>query len=291
MSDFIEAMKDDPIILGATIAVAVLILVILILIVTLIAGSRKEKKSSKKMQKSLPNTQLNQQVNNQMNSQYNTAKGIPNAYNQNGYTNGGKSYQVQPVQQPINNSQQPPINNQQPAGNYQQPMNYSNPIPEPINNNTAVTGELVNVANTYASDLIKQQSLSNLGSTGNETVELVSEVKEVKLNETVLLGEDTAAPSAYFTYEINRESKKAFINKSVVAIGREPESSDIVIDFDDHIGRKHALVYSKENIYVLVDLNSKNGTFINDERLQGERALKDGDRVKLASTELIFRID
>jgi pSer/pThr/pTyr-binding forkhead associated (FHA) protein len=36
------------------------------------------------------------------------------------------------------------------------------------------------------------------------------------------------------------------------------------------------------------DFNSKNGTFVNGERVQGERQLRDGDHLKIAGIE--FRI-
>ena len=51
---------------------------------------------------------------------------------------------------------------------------------------------------------------------------------------------------------------------------------------------KHcALVVRREQAFVR-DFNSTNGTFVNDERVQGEHELQDGDRLKIGPLE--FRI-
>lgn len=41
-------------------------------------------------------------------------------------------------------------------------------------------------------------------------------------------------------------------------------------------------------VCILVDLNSANGTFVNGERIS-ERALQDGDRVRLGLLEFVFK--
>jgi pSer/pThr/pTyr-binding forkhead associated (FHA) protein len=41
---------------------------------------------------------------------------------------------------------------------------------------------------------------------------------------------------------------------------------------------------------VLEDLASKNGTFVGDERVRAPVALADGDRIRLGSFRVIFRV-
>jgi pSer/pThr/pTyr-binding forkhead associated (FHA) protein len=41
--------------------------------------------------------------------------------------------------------------------------------------------------------------------------------------------------------------------------------------------------------YVLEDLGSKNGTFVNGTRLARRRRLKDGDEIRLGSVQMTFR--
>lgn len=66
--------------------------------------------------------------------------------------------------------------------------------------------------------------------------------------------------------------------KSVIAIGRHPLSDlrfDAAKDLD--VSARHAEIRSVGDRHVLHDLGSTNGTFVNGERVQGERALKEGD--------------
>lgn len=57
------------------------------------------------------------------------------------------------------------------------------------------------------------------------------------------------------------------------------------------MGRKHAILSYKNNKYYILDLGSKNGTYINKVKLKGEGELKNGDQVKIADTELTFKIN
>ena len=64
-------------------------------------------------------------------------------------------------------------------------------------------------------------------------------------------------------------------------VGRH-QQADIVLQ-QSEISRKHAAFLIKEQALWLQDLNSSNGTFINDVRLDGESLLKQGDIVQFAS--------
>ncbi len=67
-------------------------------------------------------------------------------------------------------------------------------------------------------------------------------------------------------------------DKAIVAIGRHP-INDLRFDAerDLEVSSRHAEVRIVESRYLLVDLGSTNGTFVNGERVSGERALCDGD--------------
>ena len=56
------------------------------------------------------------------------------------------------------------------------------------------------------------------------------------------------------------------------------------------VSRKHALVTKSTSKFTLKDLDSRSGTFVNDEKIT-ECALADGDRIKLGEVELIFRTE
>ena len=59
----------------------------------------------------------------------------------------------------------------------------------------------------------------------------------------------------------------------------------------DHasVSRRHALLRVGQEGATLEDCGSKNGTFIGDDRLGGAVLLRDGDRILLGSTLLVFR--
>jgi len=64
---------------------------------------------------------------------------------------------------------------------------------------------------------------------------------------------------------------------SSASVGRRA-SSDLVIDWDDQVSRLHARFERVEDEWVLVDDGlSSNGTFVNQERLNGRHRLNDGD--------------
>jgi predicted component of type VI protein secretion system len=54
----------------------------------------------------------------------------------------------------------------------------------------------------------------------------------------------------------------------------------LVLD-DDLVSRTHARFHIGPNLCELEDLGSRNGTFINGDRLEGKRALRDGDRIRI----------
>ena len=63
-------------------------------------------------------------------------------------------------------------------------------------------------------------------------------------------------------------------------IGRWPDN-DVVIA-DRWISRHHILITRRGLRYVVKDLGSKNGTFVNGQRLTGPQELEDGDRIQVA---------
>ena len=69
------------------------------------------------------------------------------------------------------------------------------------------------------------------------------------------------------------------LDKTEIAIGREP-GSEVFVD-DVEVSRQHAHLVSQFGDYVLEDLDSTNGTFVNGQRITGQRILQPGDTVLL----------
>lgn len=73
-----------------------------------------------------------------------------------------------------------------------------------------------------------------------------------------------------------------------VALGRHPELVDTVID-DDRVSKRHVRISVQEGRYYLEDLNSTNGTFIDNRKLSPFRPvrLEYGASIRLGSLELM----
>jgi pSer/pThr/pTyr-binding forkhead associated (FHA) protein len=60
---------------------------------------------------------------------------------------------------------------------------------------------------------------------------------------------------------------------------------------DPFASARHARVYEQGNIVVIEDLDSTNGTYLNEELLQTPRPLHPGDRVRIGESEFAFEAD
>ena len=75
----------------------------------------------------------------------------------------------------------------------------------------------------------------------------------------------------------------------VVTVGRSSEN-DILIQNDGYVGRTHCEFIQDDNgnCYV-VDLNSKNGTYVNGVRITGKTRLQSHDTVRIGNTTLPWK--
>jgi len=79
-------------------------------------------------------------------------------------------------------------------------------------------------------------------------------------------------------------------NSSTWKIGRD--QSCAVVLHDDVVSRRHAMVQLTGNDeYYLIDLGSRNGTFLNDARVSTPCVLADGDQIRIGVYQLEFRCD
>lgn len=84
------------------------------------------------------------------------------------------------------------------------------------------------------------------------------------------------------------KSKCFYSPDSLWTIGRDPRQSDIAVP-DKRLSRCHAaLQYSPDQGFILSDLESTNGTYVNGEQLKRVYALRDGDRIRIGSSLFYF---
>lgn len=70
-------------------------------------------------------------------------------------------------------------------------------------------------------------------------------------------------------------------------IGRNTMECEIILS-DSNVSDKHARIKRDGLEFVIFDLASLNGTFVNGQRVQKE-LLSDDDRIRVGGTELVFK--
>jgi len=78
------------------------------------------------------------------------------------------------------------------------------------------------------------------------------------------------------------EGQQAIELRPVNSLGRHPNNSIQLLD--KIVSKEHCIIEQRGDHFVLRDLGSLNGTFINNERVRGEAPLKHGDEISLGST-------
>jgi pSer/pThr/pTyr-binding forkhead associated (FHA) protein len=81
------------------------------------------------------------------------------------------------------------------------------------------------------------------------------------------------------------EQKEFLLTKPHTTIGRLRQN-DIQLD-DGAVSGKHALLVAEAGVFLIVDQNSSNGTYLNGEKCAGEK-LQDGDVIQIGRYELVF---
>ncbi|MGN1139419.1 MAG: FHA domain-containing protein [Ruminococcus sp.] len=107
---------------------------------------------------------------------------------------------------------------------------------------------------------------------------------------TTLLAENQIItyPSLYRILTNERIS----INKPVFRIGKERSYVDFFVSNNNAISRSHADIITRGNKYYIMDLNSKNHTYIDGQMIpvRCEVEIFNGCRIKLANEEFVFEI-
>lgn len=117
----------------------------------------------------------------------------------------------------------------------------------------------------------------------HQEAERPTDPKKVTLERSSALGTaQIDAPGVWLSVQRGSQQGQEWnLNKDFITLGRDI-SNDIVIN-DQQISRRHVEFVRGENnlTFILRDLGSSNGTFVNEEKLTGERALHHGDMIRL----------
>lgn len=91
-----------------------------------------------------------------------------------------------------------------------------------------------------------------------------------------------------FAYRLFWRAREIALEEGENLIGRDPE----VGIFLDHtsVSRRHARIVISGEGAVIEDLGSKNGTFVNEARVERPSRIADEDKIRLGSVPMTFRI-
>lgn len=115
-----------------------------------------------------------------------------------------------------------------------------------------------------------------------------ADILEIKLLKKVLDAVDQETVPSLEVLNGCAEGKRFFLSDDTeeMIIGRDP-ASDFPVN-EDVISRSHAKIVKRWGGIALVDLESKNGSYVNNKRIT-EEYLHDGDRLALGTIVFLFR--
>jgi len=82
------------------------------------------------------------------------------------------------------------------------------------------------------------------------------------------------------------KGQRLVVKTPVANIGRA-DYNDLVIP-DESVSTTHAKLQRREGVWVLVDLDSTNGTFVDGDRVKGETPISPGVTVRFGDISLVF---
>jgi pSer/pThr/pTyr-binding forkhead associated (FHA) protein len=95
------------------------------------------------------------------------------------------------------------------------------------------------------------------------------------------------APKKAAVVEGGNLKGKSFDLGNELIVGRA-EKCHVVLD-DTYVSQMHARIFAKDDAYMLEDLGSTNGTYLNRQKVTGPTEVQRGDRVKIGRTVLEMR--
>jgi pSer/pThr/pTyr-binding forkhead associated (FHA) protein len=109
--------------------------------------------------------------------------------------------------------------------------------------------------------------------------ELKAQIEAERVGRPFLVFRDGAGQQAILPIEANAE----------LWVGRSP-SADVRLGWDEEVSALHAQIEVVRDECTLVDDGlSRNGSFVNEERVHGRRHLRDGDSLRFGRTLVVYR--
>ena len=135
--------------------------------------------------------------------------------------------------------------------------------------------EFKEVSDPFINNLVEsvptEMVIDSPRSSGEGTVLLFDGIKKVKITLT-----DINTPARSFaTYIDNR-----------IVIGRSATSTDICIDYDQSVSGKHCAIEMRNDRFYLIDLQSSNKTYLNENQVLSEVEISSGSIIKMGRVRM-----
>lgn len=98
----------------------------------------------------------------------------------------------------------------------------------------------------------------------------------------------TDGKRVFIVIEPNEYRGSSYVLADSLTVGRTPDN-DVSITSDTFMSSHHARLELRPDGAWLVDLGSTNGSFVNGQRVVGDRSVRRGDRVQVGSTVMEAR--
>ena len=106
----------------------------------------------------------------------------------------------------------------------------------------------------------------------------------------ILLAERDGTPFFIYRYRTGEQRIVGLsAQRTEFTVGRNA-SADVTLDWDDQVSAVHAVIERLAGELMLLDDGlSRNGSYVNDERVHGRRRLRDGDLLRFGRTNVLIR--
>lgn len=124
-------------------------------------------------------------------------------------------------------------------------------------------------------------------SVSTSTVQQTYTPAQPQISPTEVIGA-AQPPAAWLVMRAGNRSGKQFgLQRGRNVVGRDATQCEVIVD-DATVSKRHAEVRYENGQFVLYDLASTNGTFVNNRRVQ-RQGLLDGDDVKIGHVAFVFK--
>jgi pSer/pThr/pTyr-binding forkhead associated (FHA) protein len=108
---------------------------------------------------------------------------------------------------------------------------------------------------------------------------------------TEILAPGRRAPARLLVKDDTMREYGVMLKNNEFVIGRLKEKSDLVLN-NKAVGKIHAKLEHFDSSWVIRDMNSKNGTYINNIRLESgeDKALNNYDTITIANVDMVFML-